>query len=239
MSRPSRVAVLAPMPSELAPLRKTLALRPDGSGRHVTSFGGVEVIATTTGIGTAAAGITTERLLDAVRVDHVLVVGIAGGVGSSQIGDVIVPSIVVDGASGSEHHPTHLAGSPRGTIVTSDEFLVDPARLAQMGRDGVVALDMETSAVAAVCEARDQPWSVVRAISDRADDHPDAAVLGLAKPDGSPNLPAVVRFVLRRPSRIPQLARLARDARAAAATAAGTCADHLSAGAGPEAPPGA
>lgn len=168
-----------------------------------------------TGIGMHAAKRATDRLLDAMPVDRVLVVGIAGDVGPSRVG-----------------------GAPaRGTLATSDEFLVDPATLEHLARDGVIALDMETSAVAAVCEARGTPWSVVRAISDRTDDHPDDAVLGLAKPDGSPNLPAAARFVLAHPWRVPQLARLARDARAAATSAAHTCASPRR-GRGPDTPIG-
>ena len=80
---------------------------------------------------------------------------------------------------------------------------------------------METSAVAAVCERRGCPWSVFRAISDRAGDPGiDSEVFGLAGPDGGPNLPAVARFVLTRPWRLPKLARLARDMRNATQVAA-------------------
>jgi hypothetical protein len=67
------------------------------------------------------------------------------------------------------------------------------------------------------------PWSAVRAISDLASDHPDAAVLDLAHPDGTPNPRAAIPFLLRNPRRIPGLLKLGRDsvraARAAAAEA--------------------
>ena len=48
----------------------------------------------------------------------------------------------------------------------------------------------------------------------------DEAVFGLTRPDGSANLPAVARFLLTRPQRIPQLARLARGMRLATRAAA-------------------
>ena len=80
---------------------------------------------------------------------------------------------------------------------------------------------METSAIAAVCERRGCPWSVFRAISDRADDgSSDPAVLGLAGPDGSGDLRAVARLLLRQPWRVVQLARLARGLNLATARAA-------------------
>ncbi len=80
---------------------------------------------------------------------------------------------------------------------------------------------METAAIAAVCERRGCPWSVFRAVSDRADDgSTDVAILGLADSNGNPNLAAVARFVLTRPRRIPQLVRLARGASVATRAAA-------------------
>jgi hypothetical protein len=87
---------------------------------------------------------------------------------------------------------------------------------------------METAAIAAVCASRRCPWSVFRAISDRADDcSTDEAVFDLAGPDGEPNLAAVVRFVLTNPGRIPQLGRLARGLSIATKVAASAAANAL------------
>jgi uridine phosphorylase len=172
-------------------------------------------------------------MLDAGGVDPVMVVGIAGGIDDRlAIGDVIRPGIVIDGASGAEyrpHPPGELSDPPgEGALHTSNEFIVDPERVAALRARGVIAMDMETSAVAAVCEERGWPWSVVRAISDRSSDGmADEAVFELAHPDGSPNLRAVALFVARHPKRIPGLVRLGRDAgiatNAAAAAAAEAC----------------
>ncbi len=220
------MALLAPMREELRPLVRALSLRRRRSGHdtfHAGSVGRVEIVATTTGIGTRAAARATERILDSAAPDRLVVVGIAGGIGPSvAIGDLVVPELVLDLASGTEHRPLHLGdGAPRGTLATADGLLTDRGELARLARRGVVAIDMETAAIAAVCERRRCPWSVFRAISDRADDGSiDEAVFGLAGPDGGPNLPALVRFVLTRPWRVPQLARLARGTRLAANAAA-------------------
>ena len=82
-----------------------------------------------------------------------MVVGIAGGVGPSVgIGDIVIPEVVVDGPTGNEYRPAPIDGpAPRGSIVTSDDFIVDPDRLAQLIAKGVIAVDMETGSVAAVC----------------------------------------------------------------------------------------
>ena len=144
-------------------------------------------------------------------LDHVLVVGIAGGIGDTQVGQVLRPSAAIDRSSGTRYDATSLEGELDGIVSSSDEFLVDPERVAALVVDGVRALDMETSAVAAVCTARGVPWSAVRVISDLSSDHPDASVLDLAHPDGTPNARAAIPFLLRNPKRIPGLLKLGRD----------------------------
>ena len=213
------------MRQELAPLVRKLGLRRSDADRslHLGTAGAVEVVATRTGIGTAAAAETTERLLDASKIDHVMVVGIAGGVDEElPIGALIAPEVVVDGPTGREHRPAQLGERPpRGRLVTSDALVTGLDEAARLKREGVVGLDMETAAIAAVCERRGCPWSVFRAISDRVTDGTtDAAVLALAGPDGSGNLAAVARYLLARPWRIVRLARLARGSLRAADAAA-------------------
>jgi adenosylhomocysteine nucleosidase len=229
-----RVGVLAPMRHELRPLMRPLALRRTGAGPDALYTGGVgrvEVVATITRMGTRAAAQAAERVLDSGKLDHMLVVGIAGGIGPSlKVGDLMVPERVLDLSTGAEHRPARLgAAAPRGTLATADGLIVDPVFFAGLEQRGVIAIDMETSAVAAVCEQRGCPWSVFRAISDRAGDPAiDAAVFGLATPDGGPDLAAIARFVLTRPWRLPRLAKLGRDMRVATQVAADAAVAGLS-----------
>jgi nucleoside phosphorylase len=186
---------------------------------HAGRVGAVEVVATRTGMGFALAGSATARLLDAHAVDHVLVVGIAGGIGPSRVGDVLVPETVSDRGTGRTFTASPLAPAA-GSISSSDEFLVDPTRLDPLVASGVLALDMETAAVAAVCEERGVAWSAVRVISDLATDHPDDSVLALAEADGTPRVADGLRYMVRNPRRIPMLLRMARDSTRAATLAA-------------------
>ena len=223
-----RVGVLAPMKSELRPVVKAFGLRPavlGGVSVHTGVVGNADVVATTTGIGTRLATTAAETLLGLGTFDHVMVVGIAGGVGPSvRIGDIVIPEVVVNGQGGSEFHPAAIAGpAPRGAIVTSDDFIVDAERLARLIADGVIAVDMETGSVAAVCAERRVPWSTVRAISDRAEDG-DEEMAKLAKPDGSPDGAAVARYFVRHPGRIPYMLKVGRGALLAAKNAANTAA---------------
>jgi adenosylhomocysteine nucleosidase len=227
-----RLGVLCPMPSELRPVLRRFSLNriatPAGPAMHTGTMGAVEITATTTGIGMAAATAAAERLLASGPIEHLLVVGIAGGVDPSvEIGDVIVPEVVVNHDTGEEYRPDPFgAGGGHGRLVSSDDLLVDADAQDRLRARDVVAVDMETAAVAAVCEARQCRWSVFRGISDRARDGLiDDSLLALAGPDGKGDLGAVARYLLRRPWRIARLARLGRDSSLAARRAADAAAD--------------
>jgi hypothetical protein len=111
--------------------------------------------------------------------------------------------------------------SPHGKLWTTDVLHGDPGFLAELRARGVVSLDMETAAVAEVCEERHVPWSVVRAISDRATDGSvDGEIFALSNADGTPNARAVLRYAARHPGRLPGMLRLAKGARLATRVAA-------------------
>lgn len=224
---PLRLGVLCPMPSELKPVVRRLGLRPAGTaeGRPLRSgrVGDVAVTATTTGIGLGAATAAAERLVSSGTIDHVLVVGIAGGIDPGlQIGDVVIPDVVVDDATGNEYRPDPFGDiEARGRLVSSDDLLIDPDDHARLVDAGVAAVDMETAAVGAVCAERGCRWSVFRGISDHVrDGMVDTELLALAGPDGSGDVRAVLRYLLPRPWRITRLARLGRDSGLAARRAA-------------------
>jgi hypothetical protein len=110
---------------------------------------------------------------------------------------------------------------------TSDELITDPERLVALRARGVVSLDMETAAIAHVCEARGVPWSVFRAISDRASDGTvDPEVFAMSNLDGTPNHEAIAAYFEKYPEKAALLAEMganstrAADAAAAAAIAA-------------------
>ena len=223
------IAFMCAMPMELRALRRRLRLRKSELG-YAGWIGDRPVTAVITGIGTALAHAATVRLLDEVDVERVIVVGIAGAIEhQTPIGALVLPEFVISGADGSEHRPTPLlVGNAQGKLWTSDELLLDPAVHADLRAAGVVALDMETAAVAKVCDEHDVPWSVVRAISDRAGDRSvDAEIVGLSHPDGRPNFSAVARYLVRHPDALPRLVRLGKGAKLAAARAAETAINAL------------
>jgi adenosylhomocysteine nucleosidase len=213
--------MLAPMQPELQPLVRRLAMEGDGT-LYRGRAGDVEVVALLTTIGMAAGARAAQRILE-LEVDRVIVVGIAGGVDHRvEIGDVIVPEVVIDRATGGAYSPSAIGDiAPRGTLSCGDELIIDAAVLAEMAEQGVVAVDMETAAVAAVCERAECPWSVFRGISDYAGDGlVDDALFALTLPDGTADPDALARYLKANPERAPVLARLAHDMNLATEAAA-------------------
>jgi nucleoside phosphorylase len=224
-----RVAVLAPMPPELKAVARAGGLRTVRSGAKeslVAQEGRVgtwQVSACLIGMGPATARGFTERLLDQTRFDHVMVVGIAGGLDPLlPIGALMVPQVVRLHPDGPPYQARPLGGrAAAGTLMTTDGLLSDDAAWQPMAASGVGAVDMEAAGVAEACQAAGVPWSVYRGISDRPDEHlVDQAIFGLSKPDGTPDLGAVARYLGRDPRRARALAHLNRCMQVAARVAA-------------------
>ncbi len=220
------LAFICAMPMELEPLITKLELTETsigGAPAHVGTLGDRHVVGIVTGMGTELASAGTTRLLDAVAVERVLVVGITGAVeNETPIGTLVLPELVVNGATGGEYRPAPLGeGSPAGTMWTTDTLITDPDEIAALRARGVVSLDMETAAIAALCEGRGIPWSVFRVVSDRASDGSvDEEVFRLSNMDGSPDIEAIERFFAEHPERVEAMAKLAEGAMLATGAAA-------------------
>jgi adenosylhomocysteine nucleosidase len=219
------VAFVCAMPMELRPLTKRLGLQRAELGGGPARRGhldGRDVVAVMTGMGTRLAAAGMQRLLGAVTPDQVVVVGITGAVDDeTPLGSLVLPERVVDGATGREHRHQLLGpGTTRGLMWTTD-VITPPEELPALRARGVVALDMETAAIALACEQREVPWTVFRAVSDRATDGSvDDELFHLSRQDGTPDPRAVARYVARHPQRISQMARMGRAAKAATERAA-------------------
>ena len=126
------------------------------------------------GMGPPLARAALHRLFDTsapdyAPVDHVMNAGICGGLDPDvEVGTLINPEIIVANQSGTEyrHHPPGdipLAGK----LMTMEAATLDTSLSEQFFADGFLAVDMESSAVAEVCEAQGCAWSIYRCIGDR------------------------------------------------------------------------
>ncbi|HLX87590.1 MAG TPA: hypothetical protein VKR22_03875 [Acidimicrobiales bacterium] len=226
MASAPRALVLCPMRSELRPVLRLISARPSTLGAspvHTGTSGSTDVTAAMIGVGPAAAREATQRLLDSGSFDHVVVSGIAGGIGPDlEVGDLVTPAELEDLATGKRFTPTVLGPhQAAGTIATTHELILDDDRLRELVDRGIVGLDMESSAVAEVCEARGLPCSIFRVVSDRPQDGLlEPGVMDMLQADGTINAPKALKFLVTHPHRMGPLIRLGRDAGAATRRAA-------------------
>jgi adenosylhomocysteine nucleosidase len=150
--------------------------------------------------------------------------GIAGGLAPDLApGDWVVASGVV---APNKRYPTDRDWARRllkelGTAIHADIAGVDDAVAEPVGkrwlRDATasVAVDMESHIAAEAAEAHGLPFAACRVIIDPAHRSLPPATLVDLRPDGTPDILAILRSVIGQPSQLPELLRVAADARAA------------------------
>ncbi len=229
------MAVLAPMQPELKAIVKSFGLQPtsgDDVFSHTGTVGTWWAGTLVTGMGPALARQATRHALSTGPIDHVMVIGIAGGLDPAlPVGTLMVPERVQLYPDGPvfTSHPV----APRkacGALMTTDGLFDDDDIWRPIFERGFGAVDMEAAGVAEVCEEAGVDWSVYRGISDRPDEHiVDQAVFALSKPDGSADPLAVAKYLARDPRRAKALAHVNRCMQQAASTAADAAYADLSA----------
>jgi nucleoside phosphorylase len=228
-----RVAVLAPMRPELKAVVRAGSLtrtQNDAVFSHGGSAGAWTVVAGLIGMGPAVARQATERILARGPFDHVMVVGIAGGLDPAlPVGALLVPSRVRLYPEGPQYATRPLSSrTAEGGLMTTDGLFSDEAVWRPILEAGFGAVDMEAAGVAEACEQAGVAWSVYRGISDRPDENLiDQAVFALSKPDGSADPVAVAKYLARDPRRAKVLAHLNRCMETAANAAATAAFDDL------------
>ena len=214
------------MRPELKAIVKSFDLKPaaeDPVFSHTGTAGAWEVASLVSGMGPGLAHEATQKTLAAGPFDHVMVIGIAGGLDPAlPVGSLMVPSRVQLYPNGPvyQSHPLPPREAAGGLMTTDGLFDADHVWRPILER-GFGAVDMEAAGVAEACEAAGVAWSVYRGISDRPDEHiVDQAVFSLSKPDGSADPVALAKYLARDPRRAKALAHLNRCMQTAATLAA-------------------
>lgn len=202
------------MPMEMDAIATAFDLTRTGD-RWTGRVGGSEVTGIHTGMGPPLTRAAIKKVLAwEERVDHIMIAGICGGLDPAvPVGTLISPETLVlhtTGATYVHRPPGNLPVS--GKLMTTEGVNLDPVLIRRFSDDGCVAVDMESAAVAEVCESVGTPWSVYRCISDRPfDGLLDDRVIAATNQDGTADIEAISRLLADDPSLGPKLETLARD----------------------------
>ena len=157
--------------------------------------GGSQIIIAKCGIGKVNASICAKTLIDQYGVTSIISTGVAGGADDSvRVGDIVIGNsyCYCDVFCGSPNEPGQIQGMPPvfpssfnlwmeriveigdvhlGTIATSDRFVQNKDEVETLRRNvpascSILAVDMESAAIAHVCFCEHVSFMAVRVISD-------------------------------------------------------------------------
>jgi adenosylhomocysteine nucleosidase len=178
---------------------------------------GVQVVCRT-------AGSELEAIADsAVRQGYrgMISFGVAGGLASQlRAGDWIVASSIREehtvrqtDAVWSRKLLGMIDGAIHAPIVGVDSPIAEPAKKRELYRaTGAAAVDMESHVVARVAAKHKLAFAALRVVVDPAHRAVPPAALIDMRPDGRPNVSAMLREIMTRPLQLSPLARIAVDA---------------------------
>jgi adenosylhomocysteine nucleosidase len=175
------------------------------------------------GMGRASARRAAEILLDGHRPSWLVSAGFAGALNPGlHRCDLVLPHEVID-TDGHEFpitRPDPMATAVRhtaGRLLTVDRLILDSAEKQELHRSTRADLvDMESSAVAAVCARRLVRFLPVRVVSDDANTDLPHEIAALMTKSGGYRIGAAIRAVWNRPSSVKQFWTLHEQALEAA-----------------------
>lgn len=178
---------------------------------------GVQVVCRT-------AGSRLEAIADnAVRQGYrgMISFGVAGGLASHlRAGDWVVASAIHEDetvrptdARWSRRLLGMIDGAIHAPILGVDSPIAEPAKKRELHKStGAAVVDMESHVVARVAAKHKLAFAALRVVVDPAHRAVPPAALIDMRPDGRPNVTALLRNVVARPSQFSPLARIAVDA---------------------------
>lgn len=207
------ILIITAMPAELRAIARALGTQVRGETARGT-LGGSPVVAVAVGVGGGAAA-----AIERERPSCVVSCGFAGGLASTlATGDVVIATSVRDEAGELYAAPPSLvrAAGDAATIAFSGELagateVCGRAAKHVLARGGALACDLETTAVAHAAVAAGIPWLAVRVVLDPLEVELPAFTRELR----ADYTRAALRYALRGPRAVVELARLAARARTA------------------------
>jgi adenosylhomocysteine nucleosidase len=213
----ARVAIVAAMERELAPLTEDWELSTvNAEGRTLICYEGEHAVAVFGGIGCKRAEVAANAAVEKYRPQVLVSAGLAGAlIRSLKAGQVVLPNVIVDAASGTEYRSS-LGGEVigGGVLVSNFEIAGKNTKPELVECFHALVVDMEAAGVAKVALERELGFRCVKAISDEFDFN--MPPLGrFVNQEGNLETGKLVRWASMRPQYWPAMVALGRNSQRA------------------------
>ena len=210
------VVIIAAMERELAPLTSDWELSTlHAGGPTLICHEGPDVVAVFSGMGCKRAEFAARAAVEKYAPKALVSAGLAGALMRSlKVGNVVLPNVIIDAASGTEYR-CNLGGDVigGGVLVSSFEIAEKQSKPELVECFHALVVDMEAAGVARVAREHDLRFRCVKAISDE---------LEFAMPplnrfvaDGMLQTGKLLRWISLRPQYWPALIALGMNSRRA------------------------
>ena len=182
-------------------------------------YHGIRLAMVESGMGTERARRATEALLEAHSPKWIISTGFCGALSSEmKVGDIVVANKITTRALDELSVDLGMASDAArglyvGRTVTVDQMVRNVAEKKDLAeKTHSIAVDMETHAVAAVCQQKKTRFMAVRAVSDDMSADLPPEVLSLVGETGAVRFGAVVGALWKRPSSYKDMWRIREHA---------------------------
>lgn len=230
------VGIVAALHIEISPLLARLEVKQTQAGNGLKYYDckceGRRIVIVEGGVGYARAKQATNALIDACQPKWILSVGLSGAlVAEMNVADIVLGNAFIQGNGLNEirQHFEYPAESEHGIHVgklcTTNHIVHTCREKRELNqRTNAIAVDMESHAVATVCQSRSNQFMAIRAISDDLSEDLPKEVLAIFDPKGTIRTGALVGTLFKRPSSVKDLWKIREAAvRAAEKLAETTC----------------
>jgi adenosylhomocysteine nucleosidase len=179
----------------------------------------IRVVLVEAGTGPQRAARATQALIDAHTPTWILSAGFSGALHPDlQLGDIVLANSIVDTAGNEIQVDAKMTADPErgwhvGRLLMTDEIVRSVAEKQRLNEQTqALAVDLESLAVAQVCERTNTRFLAVRTISDDLSHDLPAEVMSVFGGTGSLRAGAVAGALWKRPSSLKDMWRLREQA---------------------------
>ncbi len=182
-------------------------------------YDGIRVAVVQAGVGYAKARAATQAMIDAHRPAWIISAGFSGALEPQmKIGDIVVGTSLVDMHGQELNIDMQMPANPEqglyvGRLLTADAIVRTVEEKRQLGeRFTALAVDLESLAVAQVCQADKIPCLAVRVISDDMSADLPPEVMTVVASTGTRRLGAALGAIWNRPDSVKEMWHLRETA---------------------------